>query len=297
MKKGRVGIVIVNYNGANYQNEALRTIYCSTYKNNEIIIVDSGSSDNSVELAKSEYPDVHFLIQNENVGVAKGNNIGIHYAFDKLDVEYVLLINNDIILDENTLENLINESDEKTVVVPKILFYCPNDVIWYAGGKMLWHRGEARHVGVHEKDVGQYDVEGYVTYSPTCCMLLHRNILEKVGDIDEKMFMYFDDVDLCVRITDAGAKIKYVPSAKMWHKVSSSSGGMESKTFVYYNFRNRLYFLDKYSKKLLFPARIYTYSKMLAKFVLSPIYKKNDKYIYKAWRDYCVGKTGRCDEW
>ena len=92
MAEGKMGIVIVNYNGANYQNDALRSIYASSYTNFEVIIVDSASKDNSVELARKEYPQIHFLLQSENVGVAKGNNIGIRYALDVLGVDYVLLI-------------------------------------------------------------------------------------------------------------------------------------------------------------------------------------------------------------
>ena len=112
MAEGKMGIVIVNYNGANYQNDALRSIYASSYTNFEVIIVDSASKDNSVELARKEYPQIHFLLQSENVGVAKGNNIGIRYALDVLGVDYVLLINNDIELDKNTLQRLMEKADE-----------------------------------------------------------------------------------------------------------------------------------------------------------------------------------------
>ena len=89
--------------------------------------------------------------------------------------------------------------------------------------------------------------------------------------------MYFDDTDLCVRINDAGFKIKYIPTAYMWHKVSSSGGGMDSKVYVYYNFRNKFYFMNKYNDRLIFPAKLFTVTKLLAKYLLSPIYKKNEK--------------------
>lgn len=295
MIKGKIGVVIVNYNGAAYQNVALKTIYESTYTNFEVIIVDSASKDNSIELAKKEYPQVHYLPQSENVGVAKGNNIGIKYALEQLEAEYVLLINNDIELDTLTFEYLIRKADNKTVTVPKIYYYEPHDMLWFAGGEMYWNKGESGHIGNFETDKGQYDKERIVGYSPTCCMLIHRDIISKVGYIDETVFMYFDDTDLCVRLNDAGYKILYVPSAVMWHKVSSSGGGMDSKVYVYYNFRNKFYFMKKYKDRLEFPARIFTYTKLLAKFILSPVYKKNDKYILKAWLDYRQGRMGRCD--
>lgn len=295
MKNGKIGIVIVNYNGGDYQNDALKTIFASSYSNFEVIIVDSASRDNSIELAKNEYPLIHVLLQDDNVGVAKGNNIGIRYALDELETEYILLMNNDIELDKNTLKELIERADEKTVTVPKIYYYEPHDMLWFAGGKMYWNRGESGHIGNFETDNGQYDEEKIIEYSPTCCMLLHRNVFEKIGYIDETVFMYFDDTDLCVRMNEAGFRIKYVPSAFMWHKVSSSGGGMDSKVYVYYNFRNKFYFMDKYRDRLVFPARIFTYTKLLAKFILSPVYKRNDKYILKAWVDYKAGRMGRCD--
>lgn len=295
MIKGKIGIVIVNYNGASYQNDALRTLYESTYTNFEIVIVDSNSKDDSIALAQKEYPQIHYLLQNENVGVAKGNNIGIRYAIERLDVEYILLINNDIEIEKNNLQELINKANNKTVTVPKIYYYEPNNMIWFAGGEMRWDRGESRHIGNFDLDQGQYNEEKAIRYAPTCCMLIHKDIIEKIGYEDEVLFMYFDDTDICVRITDAGYTIKYVPTAQMWHKVSSSGGGMDSKVYVYYNSRNKFYFMNKYKDRLMFPARIFTYTKLLAKFVLSPIYKKNDKYIYRAWRDYKAGRMGRCD--
>ena len=91
MKEGKIGAVIVNYNGAAYQNKALKTIYDSTYKNIEVIIVDSDSKDNSIDLAQKAYPQAYYLLQNENVGVAKGNNMGIRYAIEELDAEYILM--------------------------------------------------------------------------------------------------------------------------------------------------------------------------------------------------------------
>lgn len=296
MNEGKIGVVIVNYNGEEYQNDALRTIYGSTYKDIEVIIVDSNSKDDSIKLAKKDYPQVHYLMQDENVGVARGNNIGIKYAVDELDTEYVLLINNDIELDPNVLERLMEKVDKDTVTVPKIYYHDPHDMLWFAGGEMYWDKGESGHIGNFEKDKGQYDEERVIGYAPTCCMLIHRDVFDKVGYIDEQMFMYFDDTDFCVRMNDIGLKILYVPTALMWHKVSSSSGGMDSKVCVYYSTRNKLYFMDKYEDKLLFPAKLFTYTKLLTKFLLSPIRRKNDRYILKAWIDYHHGRMGRCED-
>lgn len=290
----KVGIVIVNYNGEKYQQDCLRTIREQTYQNFEIIIVDSGSSDHSVELAKQEFPEAHFLLQTENVGVAKGNNIGIRYS-KNLGMDCTLLLNNDVELAPDLLEKLIKKVNKKTITVPKIYYYTPGSMLWYAGGQLRWDRADAEHWGNFKLDTGQYDVEKNVTYSPTCCMLIPNSVFDTIGDEDELFFMYFDDTDLCARICEAGFEIKYIPTAKLWHKVSSSGGGMDSKIYVYYVHRNKLYFIRKYKNKLKFPARLYTHIKAAAKFLLSPVYKKNNKYIWLAYKDYCKGQMGRRD--
>lgn len=291
----KIGIVIVNYNGEKYQNDALKTIYESSYDNFEIIIVDSGSKDNSIAMAKEVYPNVHYLLQEENVGVAKGNNIGIRYAIEKLQVDYVLLLNNDVELDKDTIRYLIEEANPNTIVVPKIYYYDPHDMLWFAGGSMVWNKGESEHWGNFETDHGQFDLRKEITYSPTCCMLIHKSVFERVGYIDETVFMYFDDTDFCARVNKAGIKILYVPESIMWHKVSSAGGGSDSKIQVYYMTRNKLYYMNKHKEELKFPARIFTYSKFIVKYLISPIYKRNDKYIMRAWSDYRKGNMGRCD--
>lgn len=295
MIAGKIGIVIVNYNGEKYQNDALRTLYDSDYTNFEVIIVDNNSQDNSVQKAKQEYPQVHFLLQNENVGFARGCNIGIQYAIQTFQVEYILLINNDVEIDKRMISELVANATKDTVCVPKMYYYEPHDMLWFAGGEIRWDRGEGRHFGNFVTDHGQYDESKDITFGTGCCLLIHQNIFRKIGLLDEKLFMYFDDTDFCTRLNLAGYKIKYVPSARLWHKIGSSGGGMDSKVYVYYNTRNKLYFMKHYRAELKPGAYLYTYCKLLAKFLLSPVYKKNDRYILKAWKDYRSGKMGRCD--
>lgn len=290
----KVGIVIVNYNGEKYQNKCIESIYGLEYSNIEIVVVDSCSKDNSIKKLRDSFPEVVVLEQIENVGVAKGNNIGIQYCL-KQDVEYVLLLNNDVELDSMLLVNLMKEAGERIVTVPKIYYYEPKDLIWFAGGDMRWDKGESNHIGIGEYDRGQYGQKKKVNYASTCCMLIHRSIFEQIGLIDETVFMYFDDTDFCVRLIDEGYTILFVPDAKMWHKVSGSAGA-DSKIQVYYNTRNKFYFMKKYKDRLKLSAYFFTYSKLLVKFLISPIYKKNDRYIARAYYDFRKGIMGR-REW
>ena len=277
----KIGIVIVNYNGAAYQNTDF-----------EIIVVDSGSKDNSIELLEKDFPKVHVLKQNENVGVAKGNNIGIEYSLS-LQTEYTLLMNNDIEVNEMLLDNLLSVAEDDAVVVPKIYYYEPNDLLWFAGGDFIFNKGLTIHFGKKELDNGQYDDLKIINYAPTCCMLIKNSIFSKVGKMDENYFMYYDDTDFCLRLMENDIKIIYQPKAIMWHKVSSSTGGEDSPLSVYYNTRNRFYFINKHSKMMPIRVKIYSLISNIVQYIIYPIRCKNDKYIRLALIDYYKGNMGR----
>lgn len=287
-----VGIVIVNYNGEKYQNDCIKSLYEMENQNFEIIVVDSGSKDNSIKLLKESYPNVYVIEQDDNVGVAVGNNVGIQYSIS-LGTKYTLLLNNDIEVDKKLLDELLEGSHKAQVVVPKIYYYDPYDLLWFAGGSLDWKKGSAEHRGIHEKDIGQYDKEELIDYSPTCCMLIENSVFVEVGKMDEKLFMYYDDTDFCARLAEKSIPILYEPKAIMWHKVSSSSGGENSKVNVYYMFRNQLYYMKKHNKKCPWYSWIYAVSRAGVKYILHKFRCKNDKFIYDAYSDYFHHKMGR----
>lgn len=290
MKK--ICIVIVNYNGAEYQNEALESLYAMSGQDFDIVIVDNHSSDNSIELAASKYPRLIILKQQENKGFAGGCNKGIDYSVS-MGYQYTLLINNDVIADKLLLSELLKYADESTITVPKIYFFDRPDVLWYAGGEIRWNRLETHNIGYGEKDQGQYDTRREVDFLNGCCMLVHNAVFSEIGKFDENFFMYFEDTDFGLRALEAQKKIVYVPSAKLWHKVSSSTGGEDSKSQVYYMNRNRLYFAGKYKTRYKGLARIYANLKACIKFMISPVYKRNNFYIRKAYRDFYRGQMGK----
>lgn len=292
IKKNRIGIVIVNYNGANYQNECIESIYKSTYTNFDIVVVDSGSTDNSVEKLSNAFPDVKIIRNNDNIGVAAGNNIGIDYFMEN-NFEYIMLMNNDVEIEDKLIERLLDKADENTITVPKIYYYQPSDMLWFAGGELDWKHGTSFHIGINEKDDKQYDKEKVISYSPTCCMLIHRNIIEQIGKMDERYFMYYDDTDFCARVSyNENFIIKYIPDAMLWHKVSSSSGeGSPLKT--YYCTRNKLIYMSKYKSKISLFTYFYTYLQMLYRYIRSPFKYKNYSVVKSAYVDYLMKKFYR----
>lgn len=292
----KVGVVIVNYNGEEYQNDCIESLYQMTYTNIEIIVVDSGSNDNSIGLLKEKYPKIYILEQKDNVGVAVGNNIGIRYSI-KLGTSYTLLLNNDVVVEKELLEKLVRQSQGEKVVVPKIYYYHPDNMLWYAGGKIVFRKGTAIHYGIKELDHGQYNKKEKINYAPTCCMLIPNYVFDKVGFFDEKIFMYFDDTDFCLRMYKMKIELWYIPEAKMWHKVSSSSGGEDSPISVYYSTRNRFYFIKKHSEYMSYFVMLYVLLINIIQYIISPFRCKNDKYIKDAIIDYYRGNMGRKDDW
>ncbi len=279
----KVAIILVNYNGEKFQNECIESIYNMDYDDYDIIVVDNNSTDDSVKILKERFKDIKLIETNENNGIAKGNNIGIEYALNN-GYEYVLLLNNDTEVASDMLSNMIKKASENILVTCKMYYYQPNNVLWCAGGKINWNRGTTIHFGMDEIDKFQYDESRFIEYTPTCCLLIHRSIFEKVGLMDEKYFLYYDDTDFCVRVNNAGFKIWYESSAKLWHKVSSSSGGAESKLSIYYLTRNRLYFINKNCKKKIIP-KIFFYSTRVIKYIKYKKIKKS-KVLIKAIKDY-----------
>lgn len=281
----KVGIVLVNYNGEKFQNACIETIKKMKYSNYEIILVDNDSKDNSLKMVRDNFDGIIIIETGENCGVAKGNNIGIKKALE-IGCDYILLLNNDTEVHEDMLSNMVSKANETTMVTCKMYYYEPNNVIWCAGGKINWNKATTSHYGEDEVDNGQYDQSRYVEYTPTCSLLIHKSIFDKIGLMDENYFMYYDDTDFVVRANRAGFKIWYESNAKLWHKVSSSSGGSQSKISIYYGDRNRLYFIDKfYSNKFSIKAYYFlTRSAKLFKYLLTN--KALVRIMFKAIHDY-----------
>lgn len=278
-----VGIVIVNYNGEQFQNECIASLLESVYKDFKIIIVDNGSTDNSMQKLSDFKTDKIVTIYNkENLGVASGNNIGIKESIS-LGCEYTLLLNNDTVVEPDFLLKLIET--KKDIVSPKINFYIDKNKIWFYGGKFKKFKGTVKHFSYgkeKEKKISK------CKYAPTCCLLIKNSIFDKIGLFDERYFLYYDDVDFCYRLMKNKINIWLCNNSVIYHKVSMSSGGTASPMSVYYNNRNRLFFIKK--MKINFIA--YLYSLITRKII---IFLKKDKWVKQALIDYKNGVTGRYD--
>ena len=291
----RIWVVLVNYNGA------LDTIDCIKSLNAQTIIpyvavVDNSSTDNSCDLLRNEYSesDNVFLIRaKSNNGFSAGNNIGIEFAKSK-GAEYILLLNNDTIASPNLIEEFLIHSDINTAISPRINYYSKKDILWYGGGHIDRRTARATHIA--QDTIDCYDVNlstpketGFLT---GCCIWIPVALLNKVGLLDEDYFMYSEDVDYSIRLKENGAKLMYLPSALIYHKVGSSAG-VGSIITEYYGNRNRILLLRKH--KFPLSAWLFTYFSRIILYTKGLVFQSNQRIIGKAIIDATRDVRGKVD--
>ena len=204
-----------------------------------VIVVDNASSDGSAAMVASEFPQAQLLALPENRRFAGGNNVGVQRALDE-GADAVMLLNNDVQADPGLYEHLlmaIEQTPGSGAAAPLIYFAAPTDRIWYAGGRCVPWLAHSSHRGMRERDHGQYrslEPTGYLT---GCCLLATRAAWQAVGPLDERYFIYAEDADWCLRARRAGFELLFVPTARLWHQVSASSGGAVNAWKIYQRLR------------------------------------------------------------
>ncbi|MCK5594815.1 glycosyltransferase, partial [bacterium] len=246
-KEPSVFIIILNHNGKEDTIECLESIKAQTYKNYKACIVDNASTDGSRDYFKEHFP-LAMLIENKtNLGFAEANNIAIRRAM-KQGFDSVLLLNNDTKNASNMLNELIKPMKINSaigIVGPKMYYYDKQNILWFARGRMDWKTGVTSHVGGMKQDYGQYDEICDSDFISGCALLIRRNVINKIGLMDEGYFYYQEDIDYCTKAIKAGFKCVVAPRAKLRHKVARTSGGSENPFGAFYKTRNRIIFMKK----------------------------------------------------
>jgi len=258
----RVVIIILNWNGKNDTSECLDSLNAITYQNYEIIVVDNGSTDGSQQHFKDKYPGIFLIETGQNLGFTGGNNRGITAALQK-NADYVLLLNNDTIVDRLFLEELVYAAESREdvgILNPKIYYYDQPRLLWYAGGNLSLLQGLPRHFGFQEIDSGQYDKMKEVNFITGCAFLIKRKVIENIGLLDEKFFCYSEDADWSIRAIKAGYKGLYVPSSMIWHKIGISTKVKGIEFGMRMGTRNVMYVVYKHASKMHFVIFLFMFS-------------------------------------
>jgi GT2 family glycosyltransferase len=218
-----VSVIIVNFNGEPLLDDCLSSLSRQTYRDFEIVFVDNGSSDGSVKRTRHLMPKARLVQLGQNVGWARGNNLGI----DAAQGQYLVVLNNDTQADENLLSEMVHavESDPSVgMVAPKILNFFDRKTIDSVGGLIICRDGIAQGRGRGEFDRGQYDHLREALIPSGCAALYRRAMLDEIGCFDEDFFAYCEDSDLGLRALWAGWKTVSAPRAIVYHKYSATSG-------------------------------------------------------------------------
>lgn len=241
-----VTIVILNWNGLADTVECLQSVLRITYPNYKTIVVDNGSEPGEADAIEREFGGrVQVIESPANLGFAGGANLGIQRALQQ-GAAFVLLLNNDTIVDPAFLDELVDAAQnipDLAAACPKTYFYDRPDEIYSTGGSYSLWKGTASQTGRGQADHGQFEHLAERGYADGVCMLIPREALERVGLLDEDYFAYWEETDWCARARAAGLRCYYVPRAKIWHKAERSQA--KSNAFQYLYRRNALLFVRK----------------------------------------------------
>lgn len=223
----------------------LRSLYEHLKTPFQCIVVDNGSAINEAVSIQQQFPEVLVLRSEENLGFAGGNNLGMRHATG----DYFLLLNNDTVIEEDILPALLSrfaQSERIGAVGPKIRYEGGLRPIQFAGYTSMSRISLQNHlIGCDEPDNGQYNVARRTPSILGAALMVSRKATEKAGLLPEMYFLYYEELDWCERIKEAGYELWYEPSATVFHKGSVSVGGKASPIRTYYQTRNRLYFAQR----------------------------------------------------
>lgn len=253
-------IVILNYNNSKDTIACLKSIENISYKNYKVIVVDNDSTNTEMSELNLYINNVKHIYNCEliesgfNGGYGYGNNIGIMYALEN-KADYILVLNNDTIVDPNFLEPMVDccELDEKIGICSGQIFYADQpDVFWFNGGTYNRCTGRVIHKDIGKTNKRQLPEEN-TTFISGCMWLVPIKIFKDVGVINEKYFMYVEDLEFTQRVLEKGYRLKVVENSRIYHSVGGSSGGEMSAFTIYWMTKNWLLFMKKHMKWQCWP--------------------------------------------
>lgn len=249
--KPKIAVVIVNWKKYDLTNDCINSVLKNSFNNLKIILVDN--EYDSFKLKKFQNRKKIKIIKNQkNEGFCKGSNIGIRYALEN-NFDYILLLNNDTVIETNLIRNLIKFSTEKNIfVVQPMITDISGKKIWSSGGKINNFLGTFR-TKYKGKDLNKkFIYKSELDWFSGCCCLFKSEIFIKTGLFDENFFAYYEDVDYSLRLKNNGYKIGFYDKSRVFHhssmslKLNESSEGTLSPKIHYLTTRNHIYLIRKH---------------------------------------------------
>lgn len=242
-----VYIVVLCWNGWEDTRECLESLRLVTRPRVRVLVVDNGSTDGTPQQVAALFPEVDLECNGRNLGFAEGSNVGIRRALAD-GADYVALLNNDTVVEANFLQPLLEPFDDPGIgaVSPEIRYHDRPHVAWFSGGEIDWRTGWAYHSApAPSREVTPRDT----VIITGCCVVVPRKVFIRVGDLDERFFLIYEDTDWSVRATRAGYRSVVVPESRVLHKVSASFRRDMPTLGTFYFIRNGLLFISKHAPR------------------------------------------------
>lgn len=314
MRFPKIAVLILNWNGKKDTVECLASLQrTSPSPKFATVVVDNGSTDDSVAAIREAFPEVPILETKRNLGFAGGNNEGIRWALQK-SFEWILLLNNDTVVSPDFIGSFLKAAKSKPegkIFGAKIYRYDEKEKIDHLGGTWNPAIAEFESKAYGKIDDGSFEEMKEVDYVCGCALLMHRSVPEKIGLLEESFFLLWEESDFCTRAKRAGFQIWTAPQAKLWHKVSASFTGGKPHMH-YFWWRNRLLYLcrnqsgsekrDTY-RKIVLPEMVKCFKLALLKSIQQLCSRTNPERAAKARRyragclgilHYFLGRFGNC---
>lgn len=288
-------IVIINLNGKEDTADCIESFIKVEARINQMIIVDNGSSDDSVEHLRMQFGlDLDIVALQENLGFAEGSNCGIRRALER-GAQWILLMNNDTVVAPDFLVELgtaiKKAGTEYRLFSPLIFYYNPSDVIWsittnLIPGTMISYDP---YKGKRLSDIRLPEILP-ADFIHGCSLLTHRSVFEKIGMFDGRLFIYNEEVDLSWRARRAGFKLAIATKAHMWHKVSAVMGKQKPRT-RYLQTRNQIWVYRRYSNSIQRPIMFLFTVFRTIRLAFSDLLRGQGKLLPYLWRGFVEGWT------
>ena len=242
-----LSVILVNHNGKGCIEDCLDSIKKNLEGiKSEIIVIDNHSTDGSVDILQKKYPSIRLLRNHENAGFSRANNQGLKASRGL----YVLIINTDTLVYPNSIKKMIEEMQkhpDRGGVGPALLTG-KNDYQVSFGGKVNFFSEAAKKTflnRIYSNRLRKNREKRYVEWLSAACFLTRKDILERTGMFDEQFFLYFEDIDLCMRIREKGWKLVYLPEARVFHTGGASTRQSKLNSRFHYR-KSQLYFYKKH---------------------------------------------------
>jgi GT2 family glycosyltransferase len=290
--------IVLSWNGREDTLECLASLSRVTAPPLRVVCVDNGSTDGSVSAVRELHPEVHLIRNEVNLGFAGGHNVGIRWALGH-GADWVVLVNNDVVVAPDAIAAFLGASNRHPragILAGKLYMADEPQRLSFAGQRFRAGLGySGRHRGEGRLDGPRYRREGPTDRAAGALMAVSRAAIETVGELEEDLFAYVEDVEWSLRARAAGFAVVLVPGARGWHKVAAATGGASSTHNLYFGARNTIVVCERH-RPLPLPLSWFRRRVVLATFAAHALRRSNRRAALRAvlngYRDGCARRLG-----